>query len=460
MNFWVYLFEARSLRNFVLEDGQAADCLDHLDRLCHEPFDALLDVLGLSGDVAVLDRGGAVLRVLCTHAEGETRVRNIRDLWGLLVHAHFSELEFADALGGAATYPAALAAARQALRRAESRPRAIFPERPPIARRASGHGETVPRALVRRWFGQPDAGMECGPWDTLAYQYGPLPVCRMAIIHAEADATPPDLEDAGQLRQFHLTLEQAFHAAVHGAHAEIPALAQPLLPAEGRCLFRPLRLGSRHFTLLVRADLALAHTAAVLSGFERQDAATPPCERTAHAGIAYFTDPADCVAATELAASLCAQAGAENAGGIEPSCFAFSRLPDAVRPAGNLPERVAIYGLGRHAGGLPSWEPLHALAALLAGEDMAFGPSRRLSALLREENDADCRGYLHWREGLARTMPYRLRKIDEQLAVFGIRRNAPPWFECRGRMVSPLADALLLYHAGHAAERSEQRAIA
>jgi hypothetical protein len=479
---WAYLFEPLSVRDYILEGGHfseqiaAAELIDAVDR---EPLAAALAIAAEGVEARVSRQGAGAFEVVLEGAGAEAAAFGLRDLWGLAVGGFCPDLAFVHAVGEGEIPEAALRKARGTLERLRRQPAAVFPEAPPIARRAP---RTIRPAVAFEL--RPDGGRDWLDAATLRKRrMGAAAentrLGRRFLDEARQDACvwPDGLEIQGTGRHPFPFLPgnrylAIIHAGIEGAHrlpdglaetAARAASAAVLVPAaqptpEGAALLpaRPLLLGTAELSLLARADRAVPFAAAFLEALERalEAAGSLPPVRAA-AGIAFIRAGYPLARADHEAAALCRTAAAEAARGKPPqACLAFARVqagPDPAPGAPSSPEGFPAYRAGRRDGVLPHWERIDALAALFSEEDMAQGPTRQLSALLGQNATEAGRQYRLWREVLGNILPGCLVRFDYLMDSFGVTHDELPLIEYAGRTVCPLIDALVLRMVGHGA---------
>jgi hypothetical protein len=213
---------------------------------------------------------------------------------------------------------------------------------------------------------------------------------------------------------------------------------------------RPIVLGGDDLTILLRADLAVPFARAFLTWFEvesrtrieqlraRHPAVAgilPEC-LTAGGGIAFVKSNHPFHLAHELAEGLAKaakdrakEARTDGEGRIAPT-LAFHRVTTACHgdyaeilrtemtcgPAQDpVVTTLGAYGLDDDCHELPALADLEALTALLAGEDMARGPARRILTLLGQDHDEARRHYARWREVMGQRHKDKLKGLDELL---------------------------------------------
>jgi hypothetical protein len=516
--YWAYLFEARSIHEYSLDGRNLAEQIaasNLVESLCGAPLSAVLETLGVGSELGFSRRTAGAFQAVLEGADAGEKARRLRDLWGIAVSYYCPGLEFVHALAEGETPRAAVRDGIRKLAEAGQRPGAAFPEAPPLARRdlysgraavSAGIGSggerewrdaaslrkhyagTVPdwaesmlddpalerRTWPRRFLGGDDSE-PCFPW---LPGNGYLAAVRIA-------ANDPSewircLEEAADLRPAEFTrlfwtfsdgLESAIRRAARQASAAV--LAPARLPgAEGSAALpaRPVLLRDGEFTVMVRADLALAFAAACLAEFERaSEAALAPLRselpRAAAplggcAGIAFFKASHPLVTADRLATALCERAKAESGrvGGRRPSCLSLGLAVgnpvglggEACLPAVDSSAHPGFPAYGIAEGSLPGWRLLEELAALLSEDSLAIGPTRQLISLLGLDPAEASQQYRRWREVVGKALPQSLERLDALLASFGVPAREPPVVRRGEAWASPVADALILRAVGHA----------
>lgn len=325
-----YLFEARSIQQYILASGRLAEMVGAskiIDALTDATLDAVLEALGLkeTDDLSRLDgthiafsrREGGVFVAL---SADRPRVERLRALWTLAVQNVAPGLEWIDALASGATFGEAVDAGYAVLAQRRSQPSAVLPEATPYMRVAPRTGEpAIGRGKQGEWRDGP-AGLKHAAskadsrlrkkflppelWDKgyiFPRELTPEPDSdrygfhflveskrNVAIIHADGNglglilnALKQTLAGRDDVGRRYLAIYRGFSDAIGDAtrNAARRATGQVVVPkarshdARQTLPARPLVLAGDDLNIIVRADLALDFTRVFLEAFEEETAA-------------------------------------------------------------------------------------------------------------------------------------------------------------------------------------------
>ncbi len=313
-----YLFETRSIQNFIFAGGKLRDMVsasDQLDALCETPLSQVLAACEIheDQDMSFSRRaGGAFYAVLNSAA----KAKELQNLWSLYVRKHFPGIEIVQTIATAESTPEAMQAALQHMAQQRNYLSVTHPVTAPLLRRSPRTAQAVVEWDRQRheWIDEPtrlkrayerqerrssltakftpeshSAGDVQWP-DNLDKAEGRFPFLAgdqgIAIVHADgngigellmtlsevvnhiASKTPGDDQLYTQLfKRFSDALKQATEAAAKQAMQQVFAT----LPGTGATLpVRPLVLGGDDLTLLIRADLALPFATTFCTAFGEQ----------------------------------------------------------------------------------------------------------------------------------------------------------------------------------------------
>lgn len=331
MDHHCYLFEAKSIQNWILDSGKLRDLVgasELIDSLCGAPLDDALSALNIRDQLQFSRRAGGAFYAFSTQPDA---LDQLAALWPLVVQQYAPGLSFDHGRGHGANPLEAFNHAREALRADHARNRVSLPQAGPRSHRSQrtgqpavqmrktpdGDHEAIDAATRRqRRFSSlkhgslatklcpADSGLTANHWpldlepgDPLTLgidEQAPGSAARsfpfigeqrgIAIMHADgnglgqllmqlkehlANATKDRFIDA------FATLSSGIEAATVAAARD--AVHAVLLPArsgdDGLLPARPVVLGGDDLTMLLRADLALAFTSRFLLAFEQHSRA-------------------------------------------------------------------------------------------------------------------------------------------------------------------------------------------
>ncbi len=325
-----YLFEARSIQQYILASGRLAEMVGAsklIDALTDTTLDTALEALGLkeTDDLSRLDgthvafsrREGGVFVAL---SADRPRTERLRALWTLAVQNVAPGLEWIDALADGETFAEAVDAGYAMLAQRRSQPSATLPEATPYMRVAPRTGEpAVERGKKGEWrdgaAGLKHAASKADSrlrkkflppelWekgyvfpreltpksDSDRYGFPFLGESKrnVAIIHADGNglglilnALKDALAGQDDIGQRYLAIYRGFSNAIGEAtrNAAQRATGQVLVPKarshDDRQTLpaRPLVQAGDDLNIIVRADLALDFTRVFIEAFEEETAA-------------------------------------------------------------------------------------------------------------------------------------------------------------------------------------------
>ena len=324
-----YLFEAKSIQNWILNSGKLRDLVgasELLDALCNAPLDDTLDALAIRKQIKFSRRAGAAFYAF---SEQPGALDQLATLWPLVVQQYAPGLVFNQARGAGKDALTAFANTRQQLQANQAQNLVNLPQAGPRVHRSPRTGqaavqmrktpdgdlEAIDAATRRqRRFSSlkqgslvaklcPDSAaltatdwpLDLEPGDPLTLGIDPVPADNsrtfpfigeqrgIAVLHADgnglgqllmqvkehiAKAAPDRFIEA--FTTLSKGIEDATIAAVREAveHVLLPARADNSGPLPAR----PVLLGGDDLTLLLRADLALEFTSRFLHAFEQHSA--------------------------------------------------------------------------------------------------------------------------------------------------------------------------------------------
>lgn len=389
MSSYAYLFEARSIQQFILDTSRLADMVGAsqlVDDLCNTPLDKVLATLGLEegNSIRFSRRAGGAFVALLQNRDMATR---LRDTWGLVVSKKVPGLEFVHVLCEGHDDATAAGKGYRQLAQERNRPRIRLPEAGPLVRRSprtgipalenvhgkDGSREWVdePTACKRSFTSASDLGEKIIPgvrwpknFEEDARQADRFPFSGehrvVGVVHADGNGMAQVLQRL-QLkvsnrpqdyqaiyRGFSEALAKAMSSAVKEAtEAILLPQADPdtkVMPA------RPLVLGGDDLSIIVRADLAILFTREFLTKWEQAtkdvlgelnnihalDMPELGNGMTASAGIAFVRANQPFYLAYRLAEELCGEAkkASRKAAGpdelLKPASIAFYRVTTSL----------------------------------------------------------------------------------------------------------------------------------
>ncbi len=362
-----YLFEAKSIQDYILRSGRlrhivgASELIDSLTT--DDLLDDVLAALRLTEgqDIRFSRRAGGAVYLFSSRREARDA---FRDLWSLVARQYAPGLEFVIAQGEGATDYAAYQQALEGLQAARNRQSPVLPSGGPVTRYAPRTGQpavsndaklglqdaaTSRFGLDRFWkrggltakFADTGSvpiddwprNLEYSPEEDESASFPFLPDNRyLGLIHADGNGLGQLLMQLGEqaqsrpevfvglFRDFSAAITEATRAAAQDATRQVllPARGNPNeTKAAGAVPARPIVLGGDDLTILVRADLAIPFTRAFLAAFEQmsREKLKPlrgkyptiegvPEALTAGAGIAFVKSNHPFHLAHELAESL------------------------------------------------------------------------------------------------------------------------------------------------------------
>lgn len=391
MSLFAYLFEAKSIQDYILKGGRLRYLVggsELIESLCQNLLSDALEALDLReaaadavqpepGEVVFSRRaGGAFNALLATEAEA----RALRDLWGLTVNRLAPELEFVHTIASGPTAPEAIRSGVQQLFHLRNRRAAPLPQATPVLALSPRTGEaavatsrdgeridsaTVARERFRKGHALLDKFASAATWPT---DLNPAPEGEsdgrafpfkgenryIGLVHADGNGLGQllmQLREAVQPAQY-VALFRGFSEAIESATVDAARTAtrevlEPAAQGEtGVMPARPIVLGGDDLSIIVRSDLALDFTRVFLETFENttreaiaglaQDFGLRalPVQLTACAGIAFVKASQPFSTAHALAESLCIHAKSVSKArpdhGTVASCLAFHRVTTAI----------------------------------------------------------------------------------------------------------------------------------
>lgn len=315
-----YLFETRSVQNFIFEGGKLRDMIaasDQLDALCNEPLSHVLKTCQLKENENIWfsrKAGGAIYAIL----DSLDKAKELRALWSFYVRKHFPGVEIVQVIHTAETIHQAMAKALNMMAQQRNLLTAQYPAPGPLVRRSPRTSQPVTRwdrtrsewideatrlkhkdkktadSLVPKFIPS-DKRYDPYQWPVnLEQDVGDFPFIKddrgVALIHADGNGIGELLMVLGKVveviakkaqsetqnsdlcyiklfRQFSNAMEEATQAAAQDAMQTVFSA----LPSQtSKIPARPMVLGGDDLTLLIRADLALPFASEFCSAFARQ----------------------------------------------------------------------------------------------------------------------------------------------------------------------------------------------
>lgn len=373
---YAYLFEARSIQQYILETGKLKDMVgaSHIvDHLCQyegggDLIGSVLEVLNLieGRDIRFSRRAGGAFVALLENAD---HAKALRNLWTLTVSHYAPGLEWVDALKEGISDVEAVDKGFEALAIRRNQPAAFLPEAGPFVRRAPHTGRAAAKPKKGEWLDsitlakrarnneESDIGWQFLPLTEDGKSYcwvrsleasedegedrcmPPIPDAEptLGVIHADGNGLGialKVLQNAAKERsdyqqiywRFSVAIACATKLAVQAATKEVLIPAASILKKQDRYILpaRPLVLGGDDLTLIVRGDLALDYLASFIRHFEgesekqlaslRETVPKLPKMLTACGGVAFIRLKQPFAQAYALAESLCAYAKMQSGG--------------------------------------------------------------------------------------------------------------------------------------------------
>ena len=391
---YAYLFEARSIQQYIIETGKIKDMIGAsliVDELCQcdgkgDLLQSVLNELLLDESKIRFSRraGGAFVALLVNKADAE----GLRALWTLTV-SHFAPgMEWVDALAEGTSDAEAVGIGFGKLAQRRNRPAAMMPEAGPFVQRSQRTGRAAFKSDDKDWLDLPtwrkrkqnseadgiaqhflkegaepyawvqnlDASLNKGKDRAMPFADSEK---MLGVIHADGNGLGIALQElqlASKERQdyqdiywkFSKALATATKKAVQAATEEV-LIPQRVEYKSGRFILpaRPLVLGGDDLTIIVRGDLALDFMAEFIRHFEIESERelskvgvdSLKKKLTACGGVAFIRVGQPFVQAYALAESLCTyakQQSARNPTGIKASSVAFYRV--STSHIGEYPE--------------------------------------------------------------------------------------------------------------------------
>jgi hypothetical protein len=479
LNQFAYMFEAKGIQRYIFASGKLRDVVGASDLVAglansdDDPDEIRKLLLGLNCTSPVFSRraGGA----FCLHSDDRGWLRTVRAHWRLWVMSHMPGLEFSETFGEGADEIKAMhdcfenaggirhnmAAEVMPYGRPISRI-APLTGRPAVAKRdysgdevlldaitksqrdwADNH-EQVMGSIARRFVSDPatctfprdfdpDRETKIGAKNPLFPFRGDGKDRRIAIVHADLSGLGELFRTMGTTfgtAKENFDLAKAIEDAISGAAKAASALLQVdgLAVVDNKRIMpaRPVLLGGDDITIIVRADLALAFTEALLIEIETLCENTVAAKITgalsACAGVAIVRPGTPFLTASHLAESLCNHAkkavkakGKIDHGGRMGYASALSfylqhqtaleSADDVYKAsvgAGGVSLHANPYGLGVRAENLgrPTFETLAKLAEALAGIEGGHSALREIKMLFCENKaQAEARWQRWWEHG-------------------------------------------------------------
>lgn len=451
---WYYSFEAKEIQNYILKSDKLREMVgasELVAQLCDGFLKEALQAVGVKDpDAVIIANAAGWARLLFEH---ESPAREFAAYWPLLVSRYAPGLKLVQTLVPLdAPLPEVLQKGMRELRAKRNQNQVLLPEATPLVERSPRTGGaavitrfdrraggTVPldreTARKRKMAGlsslvSPMAqGLPIPPyaWPYEIEEIASDKSAYVAVIHADGNDLGSTLmrirehlqKHPDQTAEVYRSLSRTIERITVGAVRE--ATATILLPdfekrtrnsktaAAVKMAARPIVLGGDDLTIIVRADLALAFTAAFLTAFEqqsrsllaelRQKVPTIPEQLTACAGVALIKKSYPFSAAYRLAETLCsftkkeAKADRDSRSSKDallpvPSSFAWHRITTALSDRYEEVQRTELtgrglydnqpvrfwygpYGVGEQTGDLPKFNALleltQALSALPGG---------------------------------------------------------------------------------------------
>lgn len=375
-----YLFEARSIQQYILASGRLAEMVGAskiIDALTDSTLTTTLETLGLTetDDLSRLDHahiafsrreGGVFVAFVADRRAAE----RLRALWTLVVQNLAPGLEWIDALSSGTSFGEAVDAGYAALARRRNQPAAVLPEATPYMRVAPRTGEPAADHGKRGEWRDGPAGLKHAASKTdsrLRRNFLPAELCdkgyifpreltpdsasdpygfpflgesrrNVAIIHADGNglglilnALKQALAGRDDIGQRYLAIYRGFSDAIGDAtrNAAQRATGEVLVPHARRSgtrltlPARPLVQAGDDLNVIVRADLALEFTRVFLEAFEAE---------TAIALARWKQQALDGIAVPGLPDRLTACAGVVFCGASQPFASAYG-LAEALAKA-------------------------------------------------------------------------------------------------------------------------------
>ena len=325
MTMYAYLFEAKSIQNYILDSGRMRDLIgasELVDSLTEELLPDALTHLGYEQEnpIRFSRRAGGALYAFC---ENKNALDRFAALWSLLVAQYAPGLVFDVGHSEGNDAKSAFDKARESLRENTSRVRPNLPVAAPIAERSRRTGnpgtkfeveqdtrrkqaidlptkrkqdfyEEIKKkerktGLIQR-FSPDKANLSANDWprDLTPDADGAFPYLgddhTVALIHADGNGMGELLRRAGDavkdkpdqyisiFRKLSEAIARITQTAAQHATETVLILERTLCRKNGhpnqRLAARPIVLGGDDLTILVRADLALPFLCAFLDKFE------------------------------------------------------------------------------------------------------------------------------------------------------------------------------------------------
>jgi len=345
---WLYRYEAKGIQSYILaterlrEMKGASALVAGLEQLAVEAL------RGPSGELMMAAAGSATIRF-----ERKEDLDAFASLWPMLVARRAPGLQlvqaWAEVVAGAKP-ESALAEVRRRLEAERNRPVVELPEAGPLLARAGRTGRpAVGRAgkdgsLQDASSREKEKARAAGPEELIAVPTGRDFVEDMedfgegyvAVLHADGNGVGARIlgaisaRDAAAQKRFSEALTESTRAAAEAAVRELDLVVGQ--EKHGKLLpIRPLVLGGDDFTVILKAEHAVAFAAFYLRAFERETEKRAEAlggKLTACAGIAMVKSGFPFHQAHALAEALCRQA--KRGAGREVSSLSFHRVTTAA----------------------------------------------------------------------------------------------------------------------------------
>lgn len=147
VQFFAYLFEAKSIQSYILDSGRLADMVgasELVDALCDDILDTTLGALGLTesaetglANIAFSRKAGGAFYALLSSKE---TAEKLCEVWSLVVSQVAPGLEFVNAISSGTTQHEAIKNGLKRLNELRNAPAALLPEAGPLVGRSQRTG--------------------------------------------------------------------------------------------------------------------------------------------------------------------------------------------------------------------------------------------------------------------------------------------------------------------------------